>query len=205
MRENRWASSVYEQDRSQVANLQGATVGIVGYGHIGSRVSPLMRAFGARVAAVSRSPIDNGEGLPWSGSLDDLEQLLTESDVIVLCLPLTDQTRGLIGSSQLDTMGPDAVLVNVSRGPLVDEVALYEALAERRLGGAVLDVWYQYPAAGSSGTPSTRPFANLTNVLMTPHISGVTRQTFDGRVSDITANIRRLAAGQDLRNVVVNG
>jgi phosphoglycerate dehydrogenase-like enzyme len=99
-------------------------------------------------------------------------------------------------------MKRDAVLVNVSRGPLVDPEALYEALSEKRIGGAVLDVWYDYPTTGARAEPARYPFATLENVLMTPHISGVTRQTFEGRVRDVTANIGRLAAGEPLRNLV---
>jgi phosphoglycerate dehydrogenase-like enzyme len=99
-------------------------------------------------------------------------------------------------------MKETAVLVNVSRGPVVDPEALYEALSKRQIGGAVLDVWYEYPASGARAEPAPFPFARLDNVFMTPHISGVTRQTFEGRVRDVTANIRRLAAGEPLQNVV---
>jgi phosphoglycerate dehydrogenase-like enzyme len=202
LRQGHWASSVYE-DRPQPAALAGATVGIVGFGHIGAQVWRAMQAFGVRGIAVSRHTPSLDSGLAWSGTLDDLDQLLAESDVVVLCLPLVPQTRGLIGADQLARMRADAVLVNVSRGPLVDEDALFTALHERSIGGAVLDVWYSYPTAGSTQAPSTRPFGDLANVLLTPHISGVTRQTFEQRVDDITANIRRLAEGQPLQNVVI--
>jgi phosphoglycerate dehydrogenase-like enzyme len=204
LRAGHWASSVYEPDRPQVRALHGSTVGIVGFGHIGARTWQVLRAFGARGLAVTRSPVDIDEhGLDWAGGVDELDHLLRESDVIVLCLPLEEATRGIIGGEQLAAMKSDAVLVNVSRGPLVDEAALYAALKESRIGGAILDVWYQYPTTGSQGPPASLPFGDLPNVLMTPHISGVTRQTFEGRVGDIVANIRRLANDEPIANVVI--
>jgi phosphoglycerate dehydrogenase-like enzyme len=204
LRAGHWASSVYEPERPQVRALHGATVGIVGFGHIGSCVWQVLRGFGARGITVTSDPVDKDEhGLDWVGGVDELERLLRKSDVVVLSVPLSPATRGMIAASQLETMKPDAVLVNVSRGPLVDEAALYGALAANRIGGAVLDVWYQYPSTGSQGQPAAYPFGELPNVLMTPHISGVTRQTFEGRVSDIVANIKRLANNEPIANVVI--
>lgn len=204
LRAGHWASSVYEPERPQARALHEATVGIVGFGHIGSRVWQVLRGFGARGITVTSAPVDQEEhGLEWVGGVDELEYLLRQSDVVVLSVPLSPATRGMIAARQLETMKPDAVLVNVSRGPLVDEAALYQALAANRIGGAVLDVWYQYPTTGSHGQPATHPFGELPNVLMTPHISGVTRQTFEGRVRDIVANIQRLASNEPIANVVM--
>ena len=203
LREGCWASPVFEPGRTQLSAMRGATIGIVGYGHIGARAWAILRAMGARGVVVTRRPPDPAaEGLAWARGVDALPDLLSEADVVVLCLPLTDETRHLIGTEELATMRPDAVLVNVARGPLVEPEALYAALAEKRIGGAVLDVWYSYPTNGATADPAPVPFGELDNVLMTPHVSGVTRQTFAGRVDDIAANIRRLAAGQPLENVV---
>jgi len=137
-----------------------------------------------------------------AGTTDDLDPLLAAADVIVVSTPLTDQTRGLIGARQLARMRPSAVLVNVGRGPVVDEEALYTALRDGTIGGAAVDVWYAYPAEGNTAAPSAFPFHALPNVFLTPHSSGLTRQTFEGRAADIAANIRRLDAGEPLRNVV---
>ncbi len=203
LRQGHWASSVHESQRSQLSSLAGATVGIVGYGHIGSHSWQLMRAFGASgVAVTSRPQTAEGEGLTWVAGPEGLDRLLAESDIVVLCLPLLPETHHIIGKAQLAAMKPDALLVNVSRGRLVDPEALYDALKERRIGGAVIDVWYQYPAGGAHADPAPLPFGTLDNVLMTPHISGVTTQTFQGRVRDVAANIARLKAGEPLRNVV---
>lgn len=203
LRLGHWASCVYEPERGQPSTLQNATVGIVGYGHIGARTAKLFKAFGASAAAVTRRPIDAAEhGLQWTGRTDALPRLLAESDIVVLCLPLTPQTRHAIGAAQLAAMKPSAILVNVSRGPLVDPDALYAALTERRIAGAVLDVWYTYPAGGSQAQPASQPFSALDNVLLSPHVSGVTRQTFQGRANDVTSNIGRLATGAPLINVL---
>lgn len=204
LREGHWASPVYEPERTQVSAIRGATAGIVGYGHIGARVWTVLRAMGARGVVVTRRPPDPvAEGLDWAQGPGALPDLLSESDVVVLCLPLTDESRHLVGAKELALMRRNAILVNVSRGPLVEPAALHAALAERRIGGAVLDVWYSYPADGATAEPAPVPFGELDNVLMTPHVSGVTRQTFADRVDDITANIRRLVAGETLENVVV--
>ncbi|MGY2046704.1 2-hydroxyacid dehydrogenase [Methylobacterium sp. JK268] len=206
LRQGRWASSVYEPHRPQPSTLAGATLGIVGYGHIGRETWRVMRSFGVRGIAVTRRPPDAAaEGLAWIGPMTGLDRLLGESDLVVLCLPLSSETRHLIDARRLALMTRDAVLINVGRGPLVDAAALHAALAERRIGGAVIDVWYSYPTAGAHAAPSDVDFGALDNVLLTPHVSGVTRQTFEGRVRDVADNIRRLHAGLPLVNVVHAG
>lgn len=210
LRRDEWASPAYDPAVGWGDSLAAATVGLVGFGHIGERAWRRFRAFGARGVAVSRrGEVDAAaHGLAWAGPIGELAALLSESDVVVLSAPLTPATTGLLGAAELARMRPGAVLVNVGRGPLVDEQALYEALRCGALGGAAIDVWYGYPgpSSGSGGAPvaapSALPFRDLPNVLMTPHSSGLTRQTFAARVGDITANVRRLAAGEPLRNVV---
>ena len=108
----------------------------------------------------------------------------------------------MIGDTELAALGPDGVLINVGRGPLVQQDALFDALSAGSLGSAAIDVWYDYPSADGIGAPSRHPFHTLHNVLMTPHSSGITRETFEGRVDDITANIGRLAAREPLTDVV---
>jgi phosphoglycerate dehydrogenase-like enzyme len=204
LRRDVWESPAYDPGVPWTHALGAATVGFVGYGHIGARAWAGFRAFGARgVAVTRRGDVDAAaEGLEWTGTTDDLDPLLAAADVIVVSTPLTDQTRGLIGARQLARMRPSAVLVNVGRGPVVDEEALYTALRDGTIGGAAVDVWYAYPAEGNTAAPSAFPFHALPNVFLTPHSSGLTRQTFEGRAADIAANIRRLDAGEPLRNVV---
>ncbi|WP_234314979.1 2-hydroxyacid dehydrogenase [Streptomyces sp. NRRL F-5135] len=204
LREGRWDSPSYDPGAPWVDTLATATVGFVGFGHIGARCWQRFRAFGARGMAVTRrGEVDAAaHGLARSETMDGLEQLLETSDVVVVSAPLTPGTTGLIGAAELARLGPSDVLIHVGRGPVVDESALYRALRDRTLGAAAIDVWYRYPAGGHTAAPATHPFETLDNVLMTPHTSGVTRQTFEHRVRDIAANIGRLAAGEQLHNVV---
>jgi phosphoglycerate dehydrogenase-like enzyme len=204
LRTGTWRSSVYNQSLPQPGILADSMVGFVGFGSIGSETWNVLRCLGARGIAVTRSgrSIPQSVGLEWSGGPDRLDDLLAQSDHAIVCVPLGDETRGLIGAAQLAQMKPSAVLVNVSRGPVVDEQALFEALRTRRIAGAAIDVWYQYPIEGDHGEPSRLPFSSLDNVLMTPHLSGVTTDTFRGRVADILRNINALADGTQLINVV---
>ena len=204
LRTGRWATSVYDRTIAQPSSLQGARVGFVGFGHIGRRSWQLLRAFGTDGAAVTGSGrLDAaGEGLRWAADTSRLEQLMAESDIVVVSAPLTEQSVGMIGATALRALGPAGILINVGRGPLVVESALYEALSARTIAAAAIDVWYRYPDSSGVGSPSDLPFAELPNVLMTPHSSGVTENTFSGRVDDIAANIGRLHRGEPLQNVV---
>jgi phosphoglycerate dehydrogenase-like enzyme len=123
------------------------------------------------------------------------------ADAIVLTLPLNEQTRGLVGQEALAAMRPDAVIINVGRGAVIDEQALFDALAHKRIGGAVIDTWYQYPQAGqTTAAPSKLDFASLGNVIMTPHMSGWTHGTVRRRQQTLADNIKRFVQGQALIN-----
>jgi phosphoglycerate dehydrogenase-like enzyme len=201
-----WSSSVYSAEIRQPETLRGAVVTFLGFGHIGSAAWNLLQAFGAEGIAITRSgmvdPLANS--LRWTGSTDRLAEALSESDILVISIPLTDETTGLVGATQLDDLGPDGLLVNVARGPIVDEIALYEALKERRIAGAAIDTWYRYPGPDGRGEPSTMPFGRLDNIIMTPHSSGVTAETFRGRAREIAENITRLSKNEPIKNVVIS-
>lgn len=204
LRRDEWASPAYDHAIPWGDSLGAATIGFVGFGHIGARTWERFRAFGARgITVTRRGDVDAAaQGLEWSGATDDLGSLLDRADVVVVSAPLTPETTGMIGAAELVRMRRTALLVNVGRGPLVEERALFEALRDHEIAGAAVDVWYGYPAEGATAAPSQLPFRELSNVLMTPHSSGLTRQTFAGRAADIAANVRRLAAGEQLVNVV---
>jgi phosphoglycerate dehydrogenase-like enzyme len=119
--------------------LAGKTIGSIGYGHIGRAVAGRAQAFGMRVMALARTRRDLDPPPDWLGGPAQLPALLEASDFVLVACPLNEATRGLIGAAELARMKPDAVLINVARGPIVDEDALYQALFERRIGGAVLD------------------------------------------------------------------
>lgn len=182
--------------------VQGQRAAIVGFGAIGRATAARLRALGMHVTAVTRSG-QAVEGADAHAPVARLDAVLREVDVLVLCCPLTEQTRGMIGAAQLAALRPEALLINVGRGPLVQEQPLYEALVERRLGRAVLDVWWHYPAAGQTElAPSAYPFHTLPNARCTPHISGWTEGLFERRYAVIASNIARLQAGEPLLNVV---
>jgi phosphoglycerate dehydrogenase-like enzyme len=205
LRHDIWATSVYDPAIPQPSTLGDAHIGFVGFGHIGQRAWNLFRAFGCTGAAVTGSGRVADVGLTWAGDTGELDRLLRECDVAVVSAPLNEHTEGMIGAPQLQTLGQDGVLINVGRGLLVQQRALYDALSCGAIRSAAIDVWYRYPAGDDISPPADLPFADLPNLLMTPHSSGVTRDTFTGRVDDVVANIGRLHRGEPLRNVVHGG
>jgi phosphoglycerate dehydrogenase-like enzyme len=183
--------------------LAGKTVGCIGYGHIGQAVAVRAQAFSMRVMALVSRPRPLEPAPDWLGGPDQLDHLLEASDFVLIACPLTATTQGLIGKAELARMRKDAVLINVARGPIVDEDALFAALRERAIGGAVLDTWYRYPSGGDASVrPSRHPFHQLDNVVMTPHCSGWTEGLMTRRFTVIIDNLERLATGQPLLNQV---
>ena len=183
--------------------LAGKTLGILGYGRIGQALARRARAFDMNVCAIRRDVSRSGaEGLSFLGGPADLDEVLRRSDYLAVTLSLNDQTRGLLGARELGLMKPSAVLVNVARAEIVDEDALYRALEERRLAGAALDVWYRYPKEAGQTRPASRPFHELPNVLMTPHVSGWTEGMLEARATLIAENIQRTARGEPPLNLI---
>lgn len=184
--------------------LDTLTLGVVGLGSIGAEVVRLGAALGMETMAVRNrpgAPLPDGVRPAWVGGTGELPRLLAESDVVAVTVPLSAGTEGLIGAAELGLMKPDAVLVNVARGPVVDQAALYAALSGGTIAGAAIDVWWGAPEPGRT-PPADFPFSDLDNVILTPHYSGHARSTFERRADDIAGNIARLAEGRGLRNVV---
>ena len=206
LRSGVWASSVYSPDIPQPETLRGAVITLLGFGHIGGAAWNLLKAFGAEGIAITRSgSVDaQANGLRWAGSTARLNEALSESDILLVSIPLSDETTALVGAEELDNLGPTGQVVNVARGPVLDEAALYEALKDRRIAGAAIDVWYQYPATDGRAEPSALSFGRLDNIIMTPHSSGVTAETFRGRAREIAENITRLSKNEPLKNVVIS-
>ncbi|WP_260333522.1 2-hydroxyacid dehydrogenase [Streptomyces beigongshangae] len=201
LRAGHWRNVAVDPGLPFGRTLEGRRVGVIGFGETGTEVARLCQAVGLRVRAVRRdpsAPVPDGLRPDWIGGDDRLPDLLAESDVVVVTVPLGPATRGLIGPAELAAMGPGALLVNVARGPVVQEEALYEALDTGVIAGAALDVWW----AGPPQAPSRLPFHRLPNVLMTPHHSGHTSDTFAARAAEIADNISRLDQGRPLANVV---
>ncbi len=182
--------------------LGSQTLGLVGFGHIAQTVAERAKAMGMRVHVANRSPITHPV-VDRSWTLDALHAFMGTCDAVVVSLPLTENTQGLVDAAAIAAMRPDAVLLNVGRGAVIDEQALYQALQARQIGGAVIDTWYQYPTPTQPEcAPSKFDFASLDNVLMTPHMSGWTAGTVRRRQETLAENIGRLSRGEALINVL---
>lgn len=205
LRQGEWAYWAGSPARLH-GEMAGTTLGLLGFGHIGKAVAVRARAFGLRVHVANRSRVPEGELVDRYFPLPAPAEFWQGADTVVVTVPLTPDTRGIVGRDALAAMRGDAVLVNVARGPVVDEQALFDALRDRRIGGAVIDTWYQYPAADDAcGAPSSLPFHELPNLLMTPHMSGWTRGTICRRQETMADNIRRRMRGEPCENVLHGG
>jgi phosphoglycerate dehydrogenase-like enzyme len=191
--------------------VRGATLGIIGYGSIGRELARIARtAFGMTVLACKRDPArraDAGYALPGTGdpsgalpaawyAPDAVGELLARSDVVVMCAPLTPETRGMLGARELARMKPSAFFINVGRGATVDEAALAAVLGAGRLAGAAVDVFAEEPP------PKGHPLYALDNVIVSPHVSGFLPSYDDKCVELFGENLRRFLAGQPLLNLV---
>ncbi len=188
----------HEWTRFAPSELYGKTVGIVGAGNIGAEAGRLAKAFGCRVLATTRSATERSSA-PHADVIvpsSELPWLLAESDYVVLSVPLTPETRGMIGERELRSMKPTAVIVNIARGPVIVESDLVRALQEGWIAGAALDVFEQEPL------PAESPLWDMENVVLTPHISGGTEIYNQRAVAIFAENLRRYLAGEPLRNVV---
>ncbi|MFI7127156.1 2-hydroxyacid dehydrogenase [Nonomuraea sp. NPDC050153] len=203
MRDGVWRTVATDPRAAFGATVLGRTLGLIGLGEIGLETARLATAMGMRVRAVRHNPaapVPGEVALDWVGGVGELDLLLKASDVVVVTVPLNEDTHGLVGEREFRAMRPSAFLINVARGPIVDEAAAYAALSTGVIAGAAFDVWWG--GRGGPEPPSRLPFGELPNVILTPHHSGHTRDTFEGRARDIAANIERLAQGRPLANLV---
>lgn len=190
LRSDGWATARPLADSG--TELGGSTLGIVGVGAIGGRLASIGSAMGMRVLGLTRRP----DGLPPGVQAADKRLLFAESDVVVLCCPLNEQTRGLVDASTLATMKRHALLINVARGPVIDTPALLAALREGRLGGAALDVHDRQPLTGSE------PAFDAPNLLLTPHVAGITDTSMRAMSEGAIATLLALLRGERPANVV---
>jgi phosphoglycerate dehydrogenase-like enzyme len=201
-----FAKNLARMRRQQVARdwtcfdvdmLHGATLGIVGYGGIGRATAALGRAFGMKIHALRRHPERSASDplIDRAYASAELHDLLASSDYLLVSAPLTAETRGLIGAAEFAVMRPHAVLINLGRGPVIEESALIDALENGRIRGAVLDVFDTEPL------PSRHPFWKLDNVLLSPHTADHTASWMQDAMELFFANFARFTTGGKLANV----
>jgi len=191
-----WAQQQIWDTQPRPFEVSGLTLGLIGLGAIGREISRRARAFGMRVIAVKRQP---ERGREWADEIfgaNDLPRLLGQTDVLVVAAPATPQTRHLLGEKEFALMKPSALLINVSRGSVVDEEALCRALREGRLKGAALDVTEEEPLSPDS------PLWDAPNLLLTPHLASATERLWSRHLALLTENVRRYLAGEPLLNAV---
>ncbi|MHA1578679.1 MAG: 2-hydroxyacid dehydrogenase [Candidatus Freyarchaeota archaeon] len=186
-------------DKYEGYELLDKTLGIIGLGKIGVELAKRAKAFGMRMLAIKRHPessenLKHELGLEFLGGLDSIDYVLENSDFVVLCVPLTEETREIIGERELKLMKRTAYLINVSRGKAIDEKALVKVLREGRIAGAGLDVFYDYLPKPDN------PLFKLDNVVLTPHMGGWTKESRYRCLKFALENVWRLYRGEPVKN-----
>lgn len=176
-----------EKDKTGLIGMElaGKKFGVIGMGAIGTRTAELAKAFGCQVYGYNRSP-KQIDGV----TMTDMKTLLSECDIVSLHVPLTEETRGLIGEEKLSWMKPEAVLINTARGPVVDSAALAKALNENRIAGAAVDVFEMEPPV-----PADHPLLATKNVTATPHVAFATREALYKRAGIVFENVIKFLEG----------
>ena len=199
LRRGRWSYG-YQAGEGMVEELHGSRLGLVGFGRIAQEIVARAKAFSMECAAVTMHPENDRarvDALSFLGSLErahDVDRVVSEADQLVICCEVSRTTHGLIDGRRLRLMRPSAVLINVARGAIVVEADLFQALKERRIAGAALDVWYRYPQdPGKEAMPSHESFWELDNVIMTPHASGWTEPSKRRRLGAMASTINEFA------------
>jgi phosphoglycerate dehydrogenase-like enzyme len=196
VKNGKWRSYTEE---NFLLDLEGSTLTIVGYGNIGREIARIAKAFNMKVVAVKKNP-ERDEYCDECYGQDKLKEALSQADYAVIALPLTRETRGLIGEEELKSMKKTAYIINIGRGPVIDENALYKALTQGWIAGAGIDVWWTYPP--SQGYPSSIGVHRLPNVIATPHKAGWTKKSREKCLRFAAENIARYLRGEKPLNVL---
>lgn len=182
--------------RRPTRDVTHSTVGIVGFGGVGRRMAEVFAPLAGRILAVDMFPVDQPPHVDELWPPEQLDDLLAQSDVVILCLPLTPQTNGLFNADTIAKMKPGAVLVNVARGQIVEEDALADALESKHLAAAAIDVAPQEPL------PPTSRLWEAPNLIITPHVAGQSARRIANMTNFLCENLRRWEAGEPLLNLV---
>ena len=191
-----WGQQKIWEKKPTTREVNGATVCVVGMGSIGREFTRRVRGLGMRVLAVREHPERGTEGADAVYGQGQIHIAIEQADFVVLAAPLTRESKHIINNDALSHFKHDAYLINVGRGPLIDDAALVAALKAERIAGAALDVFEQEPL------PEDSPYWDLENVLITPHTAAVTEKLWERHYGQISENLRRYGAGQILLNVV---
>jgi phosphoglycerate dehydrogenase-like enzyme len=191
-----WGQQILWDETPRVREVAGATLGMIGLGSIGRPVVKSAKALGMRVLAVREHPEKGSDGADAVFGPAQMDDIFSQSDYIVLAAPVTASTKVIANSERLALMKPDACLINVGRGQLIDEAALAGALREKRIGGAALDVFPKEPLAADS------PLWDVPNLLITPHTAALTDKLWERHYALFSENLRRYLSGQTLLALV---
>lgn len=203
LRRGDWTGSVICGEPPDQTTLYGKTVMIVGLGRIGTEIARRSRGFGLRLVAVSRRPEEPSDLVDLRIGYEQWRDHLPEADYVVASCRMSPQTTHLFGSEEFALMKSSAIFVNVARGAVVDDEALYEAVRTGTIGGAAADVWNQVPADPSENCyPSPYPLHEQPNVLFSPNRSSWTWQMIEDRMRDVAENVKRVASGRPIINNV---
>ncbi len=191
-----WGQQILWDELPRVREVAGATLGLLGLGSIGRPLVRSAKALGMRVIAVREHPEKGGEGADAVFGPAQIDEIFRQADYVVLAAPVTVATTAIANAARLALMKPDACLINVGRGSLVDEPALAAALRDKRIGGAALDVFPKEPL------PADSPLWDLPNLLITPHTAALTENLWERHYTLFSENLRRYLAGESLLAVV---
>lgn len=201
-RQHDWSPRYCE--KSPMIYLEGKTALILGYGAIGKKIASRCKGLGLHIKAIKRNPTTNSDDIAEIYSPENLYNLLSDANLLFISLPLTPETRNLLSAKELALLPDNAIIVNIARGPIIDEKALYDELVSGRVR-AGLDVWYNYPKTKEARTnqpPSQYDFHKLENVVMTPHMSEESELTESFRVEALVEMLNAAARGEPLPNRV---
>jgi len=187
-----WGQKRMWNELPRVREVAGATLGLIGLGAIGRTVAKIAKALGMRVIAAREHPEKGSEGADQIFGPTQLDEIFRQSDYVVLAAPMTESTRAIANSASIALMKPDACLINVGRGPLVDEEALAAALREKRIAGAAVDVFPKEPLDPQS------PMWDVPNLLITPHTAALTDKIWERHYTLYSENLRRFLNGEEL-------
>ncbi|MGB7623434.1 MAG: D-2-hydroxyacid dehydrogenase [Terriglobia bacterium] len=191
-----WARTILGELEPQMGEISGKTLGIIGYGSIGREIARRARGFGMRILALKKDPSTGGEDADQVFTLGQRNELLKDSDFVVLALPHTPDTKQVLGEAEFKVMKSSVYIINIGRGRLIDENALLHALRDGRIAGAGLDVFATEPL------PADHPLWDEPNVLITPHSAAIFPEFWPRSLALLAENIRRFRSGETLKNLV---